>query len=191
MSLNDVAVGLVADHARHALSATGRRSALPGASPVILLRMPETIKDALEAETQRSGDTLNDVVLRVLAEELGVPFQSTDHAGGQSPCGGSPAERNQWPQPTAPRTSARKKDKVRVAIVGVGNCANSLLQGVEYYKDADRGRDSPGSHARRPRRVPHLGHRVRGRVRRRQGQGRRRPRRRDLGPPNDTIKFAP
>ena len=26
--------------------------------------------------------------------------------------------------------------KVRVAIIGVGNCANSLLQGVEYYKDA-------------------------------------------------------
>jgi myo-inositol-1-phosphate synthase len=26
--------------------------------------------------------------------------------------------------------------KVRVAIVGVGNCANALLQGVEYYKDA-------------------------------------------------------
>src|ERR1700734_2475300 len=26
---------------------------------------------------------------------------------------------------------------VRVAIVGVGNCASSLIQGVEYYKDAD------------------------------------------------------
>ena len=26
---------------------------------------------------------------------------------------------------------------MRVAIIGVGNCANSLLQGVEYYKDAD------------------------------------------------------
>ena len=26
---------------------------------------------------------------------------------------------------------------VRVAIVGVGNCAASLVQGVEYYKDAD------------------------------------------------------
>ena len=26
--------------------------------------------------------------------------------------------------------------KVRVAIVGVGNCASSLVQGVEYYKDA-------------------------------------------------------
>ncbi|HET7475058.1 MAG TPA: inositol-3-phosphate synthase [Dermatophilaceae bacterium] len=26
---------------------------------------------------------------------------------------------------------------IRVAIVGVGNCASSLVQGVEYYKDAD------------------------------------------------------
>src|SRR5258707_7075621 len=26
--------------------------------------------------------------------------------------------------------------KVRVAIVGVGNCASSLVQGLEYYKDA-------------------------------------------------------
>jgi len=34
--------------------------------------------------------------------------------------------------------------KVRVAIVGVGNCASSLVQGVEYYKDADPGADVPG-----------------------------------------------
>ncbi len=27
------------------------------------------------------------------------------------------------------------KDKIRVAIVGVGNCASSLIQGIEYYKD--------------------------------------------------------
>jgi myo-inositol-1-phosphate synthase len=27
--------------------------------------------------------------------------------------------------------------KVRVAVIGVGNCASSLVQGVEYYKDAD------------------------------------------------------
>jgi myo-inositol-1-phosphate synthase len=26
---------------------------------------------------------------------------------------------------------------IRVAIVGVGNCASSLVQGVHYYKDAD------------------------------------------------------
>ena len=34
--------------------------------------------------------------------------------------------------------------KVRVALVGVGNCANSLLQGVEYYKDAAEDQFVPG-----------------------------------------------
>ena len=33
---------------------------------------------------------------------------------------------------------------VRVAIVGVGNCASSLVQGVEYYKDADASGTVPG-----------------------------------------------
>jgi myo-inositol-1-phosphate synthase len=33
---------------------------------------------------------------------------------------------------------------VRVAIVGVGNCAASLVQGVEYYKDADPAARVPG-----------------------------------------------
>ena len=33
---------------------------------------------------------------------------------------------------------------VRVAIVGVGNCATSLIQGVEYYRDADPGGSVPG-----------------------------------------------
>src|SRR6201746_671353 len=33
---------------------------------------------------------------------------------------------------------------VRVAIVGVGNCASSLVQGVEYYKDADAAAAVPG-----------------------------------------------
>ncbi|GAB19698.1 myo-inositol-1-phosphate synthase [Gordonia effusa NBRC 100432] len=34
--------------------------------------------------------------------------------------------------------------KVRVAIVGVGNCASSLVQGVEYYKDANENETVPG-----------------------------------------------
>src|SRR5689334_21196647 len=34
--------------------------------------------------------------------------------------------------------------KVRVALIGVGNCANSLLQGIEYYKDADEDQFVPG-----------------------------------------------
>ena len=38
----------------------------------------------------------------------------------------------------------RTDEKVRVAIVGVGNCANSFIQGVQYYKDADPGEEVPG-----------------------------------------------
>jgi myo-inositol-1-phosphate synthase len=34
--------------------------------------------------------------------------------------------------------------KVRVAIVGVGNCANAFVQGVTYYKDADPAEQVPG-----------------------------------------------
>jgi myo-inositol-1-phosphate synthase len=34
--------------------------------------------------------------------------------------------------------------KVRVAIIGVGNCASSLVQGVEYYKNASETDEVPG-----------------------------------------------
>src|ERR1700719_2398601 len=33
---------------------------------------------------------------------------------------------------------------VRVAIIGVGNCASSLVQGVEYYQNADETSTVPG-----------------------------------------------
>ena len=36
------------------------------------------------------------------------------------------------------------KGDIRVAIVGVGNCANSLVQGVTYYKDAALDQEIPG-----------------------------------------------
>jgi myo-inositol-1-phosphate synthase len=34
--------------------------------------------------------------------------------------------------------------KIKVAIIGVGNCASSLVQGVEYYKNAKEGDQVPG-----------------------------------------------
>ena len=46
--------------------------------------------------------------------------------------------------PSRNGSSARSEDRVRVAIIGVGNCANSLVQGVEYYKDAPEGEFVPG-----------------------------------------------
>ena len=47
---------------------------------------------------------------------------------------------------THPATAHRatRREKVRVAIVGVGNCASSFVQGVQYYKDADPKEDVPG-----------------------------------------------
>ena len=39
---------------------------------------------------------------------------------------------------------ARQDEKVRVAIVGVGNCASSLVQGVEFYRSAAEDAFIPG-----------------------------------------------
>src|SRR5215213_5311825 len=38
----------------------------------------------------------------------------------------------------------RQQDKVRVAIVGVGNCANSFVQGLQHYKEAPDDEFVPG-----------------------------------------------
>ena len=40
--------------------------------------------------------------------------------------------------------SRYQADKVRVAIVGVGNCASSFVQGIQYYKDANPDEAVPG-----------------------------------------------
>ncbi len=39
---------------------------------------------------------------------------------------------------------SKNQKKVRVAIVGVGNCANSLIQGVHYYRNAADDAEIPG-----------------------------------------------
>src|SRR5690348_9107678 len=46
--------------------------------------------------------------------------------------------------PAPPLKENTGMGSVRVAIVGVGNCAASLVQGVEYYKDADPSARVPG-----------------------------------------------
>ncbi len=40
--------------------------------------------------------------------------------------------------------NGHRNGKVRVAIVGVGNCASSLVQGVQYYRDASPKHSVPG-----------------------------------------------
>ena len=81
--------------------------------------------------------------------------------------------------------------KIRVAIAGVGNCASSLVQGIEYYRDADPDDTRARSDACQPRRLPRRRRRVRGRLRRRRGQGRPRPRQGHLRRPEQHHPLRP
>ncbi len=132
-NVNDVAVGLLADSFGVSYEPSGRRrKVLAGGSPVILLRVPPTLKHEIQAEVSRSGANANDIILAALADGLGVPSQSNRK------------RKDTMATTNGSKNGARSKDKVRVAIIGVGNCANSLLQGVEYYKDAKPEDSVPG-----------------------------------------------
>jgi len=48
------------------------------------------------------------------------------------------------PNATTNGAGRYQPDKVRVAIIGVGNCASSFVQGVHYYRDADPRTSVPG-----------------------------------------------
>jgi myo-inositol-1-phosphate synthase len=49
------------------------------------------------------------------------------------------------PSPVSANGASRyQTDKVRVALIGIGNCASSLVQGVEHYRAADARESVPG-----------------------------------------------
>ncbi len=135
-NVNDVAAGILADEFGVDYAPSGRRrKVLAGSSPVLLLRVPQELKDEIHAEASRRNSNANDVILAALADGLGIPSQPRE------------AERRRkevMASTNGSKNGARAKDKVRVAIIGVGNCANSLLQGVEYYKDAKPEDSVPG-----------------------------------------------
>src|SRR5436190_8999844 len=138
-NVNDVAVGILADRFGVAYEGSGRRNAAAGASGVVLLRLPPTLKRRLQLEAFERGSNTNDVILETLSERLGLPFESSRRRS--VPFGGG---RRKEPMASTNGHRPRSEDKVRVALIGVGNCANSLLQGVEYYKDAPDDQFVPG-----------------------------------------------
>jgi myo-inositol-1-phosphate synthase len=115
-SMNDLAVGILGSRFGVEVAESGRRSLPPGSSGVVVLRMPDALKDRLNAEARSRGTTTNDLIVRTLSETLGVRSRKEEMA--------------------ATNGKTRSDGKVRVAIIGVGNCASALVQGVEYYKDA-------------------------------------------------------
>src|SRR4051794_9245849 len=128
-SLNDVAVSTLAARFAVPYTPTGRRAAAPRGTGDVLLRMPPELKDKLARRASERRRSTNDLIVETLAERLGVPTERTSRMAQTN------GSRN---------GQHRGDDKVRVAIIGVGNCANSLLQGVEFYKDAPDDKFVPG-----------------------------------------------
>jgi myo-inositol-1-phosphate synthase len=128
-TLNDVAVALLADEFGVEFTPSGRRGPVPGEAGDVLLRVPPDLKRKLDEVARERRSSANTVVVESLTERLGA------------------ATPRKEPMPRANGSQngkARGNGKVRVAIIGVGNCANSLLQGVEYYKDASPDEFVPG-----------------------------------------------
>jgi myo-inositol-1-phosphate synthase len=127
-TLNDVAVEILAAEFGVDFQPSGRRGPVPGDTGVVLLRMPPELKRQLDAAARERRSSTNKVVVETLGERLG----------------GSTPRKETMARNGSQNGKTRSKDKVRVAIIGVGNCANSLLQGVEYYKDASPDEFVPG-----------------------------------------------
>src|ERR671924_484539 len=126
-NLNDVAVGILASRFAVPFEPSGRKGAPPTGAGDVLLRMSAELKERLQTRAAERRINTNELINEILAERLAA-------AGGRST----------EPVSATNGNAPRGEDKVRVAIIGVGNCANSLLQGAEFYKDASPDDFVPG-----------------------------------------------
>ena len=141
-NMNDVAVGILAERFSISFRPSGRRGTPGGESGTVLLRLPPQLKRRLQEVAFESESNMNELIVQTLANEVGVDLE--DARGGRSvPFGGGRSTQQMSTNGTS-NGGGRKGDKVRVALIGVGNCANSLVQGVEFYKDADPSEFVPG-----------------------------------------------
>jgi myo-inositol-1-phosphate synthase len=125
-TMNDVVVGALAERFGVSFRESGRKGSPPGLTGVVVLRMPGELKQAIRADAALRNQTMNELIVEALAERLDARKDTMASKNGSQ------------------NGRGRSDDKVRVALIGVGNCANSLLQGVEYYKDADPTQFVPG-----------------------------------------------
>ena len=131
-ALNDVAVAILAGRFGVPFRPSGRKGSPPGDARTVLLRVPAELKQRIQSAARDRGTTANQVVVHSLAQSLDTQPLTNGKDTTMASTNGSKNGR------------ARSSDKVRVAIVGVGNCANALLQGVQYYRDAPDDQFVPG-----------------------------------------------
>ena len=128
-NLNDVAVGILASRFAVPFQPSGRHGAPPGESGDVILRMPPELSAKLKRRASERRRNANELIVETLADRLGMSTRRSRRKEAMESTNGK---------------GPRDQERVRVAIIGVGNCANALLQGVEYYKDADPEQFVPG-----------------------------------------------
>jgi myo-inositol-1-phosphate synthase len=126
-NLNDVAVGFLASRFAVPFQGSGRRGGQPRPEGDVLLRMPRELKDKLRQRASERKRSVTQLIVETLAEAFD-DLRKEEMAAKNGSTNGRPGS----------------DERVRVALIGVGNCANSLLQGVNYYKDADPEEFVPG-----------------------------------------------
>ncbi|GMA33069.1 hypothetical protein GCM10025875_30610 [Litorihabitans aurantiacus] len=102
-------------------------------------------RDSYTAELQRHGLEILDTEVgwleRLIATERAATSSTTPPTTARPPVA---ADEPAGSPPPEPPPEGEPMSSIRVAIAGVGNCASSLVQGVEYYKDADPSSKVPG-----------------------------------------------
>ncbi len=133
-SLNDIAVAIIASRFGVPFEPSGRRGSAPRQTGAVLLRMPRELKERLARRAGERKRTTHDLVVEALREGLDQRKDTmAPNSKDRAVTNGASTNGNK-----------ARGDKVRVALIGVGNCANSLLQGVEYYKNAPDDQFVPG-----------------------------------------------
>ena len=133
----------------------GRRSRLQERLDRVQHQLEKTQKqmDRYAMELQRHGVESVEREVRWLSELINAERRDDESArqGDPPAAPAAPAapdiQHQSMTKQTDPDTEHPKGSpmgSVRVAIVGVGNCASSLVQGVQYYRDADPAGTVPG-----------------------------------------------
>ena len=110
-----------------------------------LARRGYELSESYLSQIKAGTKTPSQRFMALSSEIVGLPI--TDLFYDDDP-GAAPVNADISSEPQSRTEGAAKGDSpmepINVAIVGVGNCASSLVQGVHYYKDADEEAEIPG-----------------------------------------------
>ena len=143
-TLNDIVGSILSSRFDAPFEPSNRKGRPPGDGSVVLLRIPPALKQSVQSAAAERGETTNKVIVDTLAESLSMQID-TPSTSTRLPRASRRRRKQVMSQANGSANGKPRGDgKVRVALIGVGNCANSLLQGIEYYQDADPEQFVPG-----------------------------------------------